>query len=196
MRTLLRLSLNWMVLVPALVLVLFPALASAQVYKRILPDGSVTYSDKPQEQGAQALELPPLQTYTSPQPQPPSPPAPTVPQDTESAVDTNYDVFKVATPTPDESLRANGGMISVQLVIEPPLREGHVVDIVLDGKTIASGRLSSASAKNLDRGSHTVAAVLKDAEGKVIATAPAVSFYLLRSSKLHPGRAAGRPAAR
>jgi hypothetical protein len=75
----------------------------------------------------------------------------------------------------------------VRIVIEPGLRSGHVVEILLDGNAIGSGRATSASVSNLDRGTHTISATVKDADGKVVASAGSVTFHLLKISKNMPG---------
>jgi hypothetical protein len=172
-------------------LLLAPGVAPAKIYKWILPDGSIKYSDKPQEQGAQELQLPPLQTYSAP-------PLPSSGEGAEQGsgpvAESGYDVVEVVTPEQGQSIRDNGGTIDVRLVIEPGLRSGHVVEIMLDGNAIGSGRATSASVSNLDRGTHTISATVKDASGKVVASAGSVTFHLLRTSKLQPGRAGNRPA--
>jgi hypothetical protein len=74
----------------------------------------------------------------------------------------------------------------VRLELAPALQPGHIVEILLDGTAIGSGSATSASVTNVDRGSHTVAAVVKDASGKVVASAPGVAFHLKQASKLNP----------
>lgn len=178
-----KLEVMWTLIRTALILMLLASgSASAKIYKWILPDGSVTYSDQPQVKGAAAVELPPLQTYS-----PPSPPA--AGQSPVPKLDLSYNKVEVVTPKSNETLRDNGGTISVQLAIEPPLNAGHEVEILVDGKSIGRGRATSASVSNLDRGSHTISATIKDANGKVIKSASSVTFHLQRSSKLQPQRA-------
>jgi hypothetical protein len=177
----------WTLIRTALLLMLLaPGPVSAKIYKWILPDGSVTYSDQPQVKGAKAVELPPLQTYS-----PPPIPPPAAKQNPASAQGIGYSKVEVVAPKPNESLRDNGGTISVQLSIEPPLQTGHEVQILVDGKSIGSGRATSASVSNLDRGSHTISATITDADGKVVKSASSVTFHLQRTSKLQPRRASG-----
>ncbi len=177
----------WTLIRTALILMLLaPGPVSAKIYKWIMPDGSVTYSDQPQVEGAKAVELPPLQTYSAP----PTPP----PAADESSVPVQgieYNKVEVVAPKPNETLRDNGGTISVQLSIEPPLQAGHEVKILVDGKSIGSGRATSARMSNLDRGSHTISATVTDADGKVVKSASSVTFHLQRSSRLQPRRASG-----
>ena len=133
-------------------------------------------------------ELPALQTYSAP---PISPPAAAEKVDPEAAAaDVKYEVIKVVAPKAGDTLRDNGGTVSVQLSSEPALQPGHVVEILVDGKAIGSGSATSASVSNLDRGSHTISATVKDSEGKVFGNASAVTFQLHKTSRLQPNRAA------
>ena len=178
MRSLLRLTL--------ILLVLAPGLLSAKIYKWIHPDGTTSYSDQPQVDGAKEVKLPALQVYSAP---PTAPPAAIDAADVEAAASVAYEVVKITSPTSGESIRDNGGTVSVQLAIEPALQSGHVVEIVVDGKSIGSGTATSASVSNLDRGSHSISATIKDGAGKVIGNASAVTFQLHKASKLQPNRA-------
>ena len=179
MRTQLRLIL--------VLLLLAPGVVSAKIYKWVLADGSIKYSDQPQEKGAKALQLPALQTYS-----PPPTPSPEEggEEDSAAVADTGYDSVEVVSPEAGAALRDNGGgIINVKLAIEPSLHDGHIVEIMIDGKAIGSGRATSASVSNLDRGTHSISAVIKDADGKIVFSANAVTFSLQRTSKLQPGRA-------
>lgn len=161
-----------------------------KIYKWVLPDGSITYSDKPQQEGAKELVLPSLQTYT-----PPPAPAGTGAAGTADAGKqaVSYESIKVVAPQPDETIRDNNGAVSVRLELTPPLQAGHSVEILLDGKAIGSGAATSASVTNIDRGSHSVSAVVKDASGKVLANAAGVTFHLKQASKLQGGPAVAPP---
>jgi len=152
----------------------------AKIYKWVMPDGSIQYSDRPQEEGARPVELPPLQTYSAP----PAPPAADAAAEGGEPQAKGYETVEVVRPEPDETIRDNGGTISVEIVIEPPLQRDHTVEILFDGQSIGSGRATAASITNVDRGSHTVSAVVKDASGKSVATAPAVTFHLKKVSRL------------
>ena len=146
----------------------------AKIYKFVLPDGTVVYSDTPPEKGAREVELPPLQTFTPP-PLPPSSPALTV---DEPAAD--YESFEVASPANDEAIRDNGGSVKVGLKIAPALRSGHEVEIFVDGTSVGRGRGSSATLTDVDRGSHSVYATIVDGEGKEVARTPSITFHLQR----------------
>ena len=157
-------------------------LASAKIYKSVLPDGSVTYSDKPQP-GAESVKLPPIQTYT-PRPVPKAEDkVEQAPADPKA-----YESVRITSPTANETIRDNGGTISVQVEVKPKLMPGHQLEVIVDGKVVGSGAATSLSISNLDRGSHSVSANIKDDKGRVVKSAGGVSFQLHRSSKLSPTR--------
>jgi hypothetical protein len=161
-----------------LVCLLVPALASAAVYKIVNEDGSVTYSDRPQ-QGAEELKVAPVQTYQSQ-------PVPTGGA-TEEAEFSGYDVFEVVSPENDQTFRDEGGTIPIMLRLEPGLHRDHVINIFMDGEDLGgNGRSTSLTLQNVDRGTHSVHAVIVDQDGKQLAATNTVAFHLHRTSKLSP----------
>jgi len=176
----------------SLLLAAVPA-AGTKVYKWVMPDGSIQYSDRPQQEGAEQVELPPLQTF-SPPPAPARSAAGSGGSDA-AAQASGYERLEVVSPGPDEVVRDNGGTVRVRLALEPPLASGHTVEILLDGKPIGSGRATSASVTSVDRGSHTVSAVIKDEQGNTVASAPSVSFHLKKVSRLLPANPPPAPGS-
>jgi len=174
-----------LLLITSCVLVALPA--HAKVYKWVLPDGSIQYSDRPPAGGGKEAQLPPLQLYSAP----PAPAQTREKKAEDAPAGVKYQVVEVVSPKAGEVIRDNGGTINVQLKLEPALQSGHTVEILVDGKPIGSGRATSASISNLDRGSHSVSAVIKDAGGGTVASAAGVSFQLKRASRLLPARPAG-----
>ena len=150
--------------------------AQAKVYKWVMPDGTVKYSDSPQEEGAEEVELDPLQLYSAPPP-PPLRSSPSAEGEDRPAG--GYEIA-VASPADDSVIRDNGGTVSISLSLSPGLQRGHTVDIIMDGKVLGSGRSTSITLRNVDRGSHSVQAAIKDADGNEVARASAVTFHLKR----------------
>ncbi len=156
-----------------------PSVSAAGVYKNVQPDGTIVYSDRPAE-GAEEIKLPELQTYT---------PAPIPESDTAGAARTEagsesagYKTVAISSPENDATLRDNAGNVSVNLRIEPPLKPNHTVDIRMDGKSIGKGRGSAVNLTNVDRGTHTLEAVIVDESGKEIGRTGSVVFHLNRAS--------------
>lgn len=157
------------------------------VYKNVLPDGSVVYSDQRTE-GAEPLELPEIQIYSAPSLQTDSDRAAASARSGQPGMaeeeGDGYRRFAIANPGHDEPVRDNGGNVSVSLTLEPSLRPGHVIDIRMDGQSIGRGSGTSVALTNVDRGSHTVQAVVVDENGTEVARTESVTFHLLRASAL------------
>ncbi len=165
-------------LVTFLVALVLSVPVAAQIYKRVLPDGTVQFSDRPQPD-SEEIKLEGVQTYDATAATPRSPP-----QDSVGSSDfEGYTEFKVASPAQDAALRDNGGTVSVRLSLEPSLQPGHTVDFLMDGQVLGSGKSLSLTLNNVDRGTHTVAAVVKDESGREVARTPTSTFHLKRYFK-------------
>lgn len=156
------------------------AIAAAQVFKRVGPDGKAYFTDQP---GADArpIEVAPAQTISLP-------PVPEATQDngaaTESAAPA-YTAFTIVSPTSGEEIRANNGNVSVQLALQPGLKPGHMIKLMLDGEdgeTIKPGGGLTIALSNLSRGLHSVEARVVDADGKTLIQTTVVSFQVLRAA--------------
>ncbi len=178
-----------------ILLLMLPGLLSAAVYKRIGPDGSVYYSDQPSD-GGKAIELPESTVYTPP----PIPErykafhAKSLEKKDEKAA--GYTKVEIMSPTQDSTLRSNEGTLPVSLRIQPGLRQGDVIRLVMDGKTLPLKITSpSLALKNVDRGTHTLVAKIEDENGKTRISSASVSFTLRRESILFPNRRQRNPPA-
>jgi len=160
----------------ALLLVLFASVSQARIYKWVMPDGSVKYSDQPQESEAEKVELPPLQTYT-PQPTPKQ----TVKQSPKTAAVT-YKVFNVIAPAENASIRDNSGNFSIKFEVKPGLATGHSIEIFMDGLSLKRSRQGEVSLTNVARGTHRIYGVIVDESGAEFARSPAVTVHLQRAT--------------
>ena len=147
-----------------------------EVFKWKAPDGSTVYSDRPQ-QGAEEVHVAPLQTYHSP----PLPPEGAGRQDKPETFP-GYDRFEITRPQNNATLRDNGGNVSIALRLDPGLQNDHTLEVFLDGKLLGgSGKATSVQLRNVDRGTHTVHAIIKGASGKEFARTAPVTFHLHRT---------------
>ncbi len=162
-----------------LCLMLAVGVAQAQkIYKYTLSNGDIVYSDRPpppQDQGEE-VKLEPLQGFSLPPVQPLR--DSTAEKDEPETV--GYQEFKVTSPANDATIRDNGGNVSVSLSLTPGLRNGHSIELMMDGQSIGSGRSTSVTLTEVDRGTHTVQAAVRDSEGKEIARSNSVIFHLKR----------------
>lgn len=163
--------------------------AHAEIYKKVMPDGSVLFTDEPSE-GAQTLNIEPVPTISVPsakaKPAAVSPAKPGKTAD-ETKAPALFSTFAITQPTHDSAVRANNGSVTVRIEIEPPLdpSKGQTITLILDGKPTGSPSSQTFfTLEGIERGSHTVGAEVRDARGSVIATANPVLFHLLRNTIL------------
>ncbi|NIM26898.1 MAG: DUF4124 domain-containing protein [Gammaproteobacteria bacterium] len=168
-------------LVVLLFLALAAGLAHAQgVYKITRPDGSVEFTDAPPpDSAAEKVQLAPLNTTP-----PLVSPGDAVDSTPVSAPEQGYSEFRIKSPESGTAVRENAGNVAVNLSLKPPLRPGDTIDLLLDGKSAARGRSTAITLTNLDRGAHSIQAVIADSAGTVVARSNTVTVTLQRRSAL------------
>ena len=151
---------------------------AGSIYKYTLPNGDVVYSDKapPADQGEE-VKLEPLQSFSFP----PAPPLEDSADKEEAPKPVGYETFKVTNPTNDATIRDNGGNVRVSLSLSPGLQSGHSIEVMVDGQSIGSGKGTSVTLTDVDRGTHTVQAAVRDNQGKEVARSNSVIFHLKRA---------------
>ena len=151
---------------------------AGKIVKYTLKNGEVIYSDTPPPEAAtgEDVTVEPLQTFSTP-------PAPRLEESTgreDEPEEVGYEEFKVTSPENDTTIRDNGGNVHVSLSLSPGLQSGHSIEIFMDGQAIGSGSSTSLTLADVDRGTHTVRATVKDAEGKDVVRSNSVIFHLRR----------------
>ena len=158
--------------------------AQAAIYKKVLPDGTVIYTDQP-ESGGKEIELPEIQTIPPPKPIFTEPPSPSTDNSTEPA--TNYTSLTITSPGNDETIRANDGKVVVKIKTEPPLQtqQGHKILIKMDGNAVGGPATQQQYVlENVDRGTHTLQASIQNKDGDTLLQSPSVTFHIKRHSIL------------
>jgi hypothetical protein len=155
---------------------------AATVYKWVDEKGVVHYSDQP-HQDAQKLDVKAAQTYRST--------GVTGSSSSSASADAQsagaYGQCSIARPENDEVF-LNTDTVSASVRLTPALRPGDRITFNLDGKGVQSGASTSATLK-VERGSHSLAAVIEDSAGKPVCTAPSVTFHVRQPSRQAPNRA-------
>ncbi len=161
-----------------------PLAAQEKVYKKVYPDGTVEYSDKPIE-GGELMNVPKGTVIRMPKPAEFK--AAETTADRKAAEKKRaeehaaaYTRFEIIRPQDDEPIRSNSGDFTAQLVLEPGLVEGDKLRWKLDGNVIEGAGGLTLILRNVDRGTHTLQAEIVDSEGKVVKSTPAITFHLLR----------------
>jgi len=161
-----------------------PCFGQAEVYKWVDDKGEVNYSDR-QHPGAEEMKNLDVPIYVSPPAALPalakSEPQPQTPN--------VYESVAITSPGNDEGIRSNNGDVSVSVVVLPELHTdlGHRLGVLLDGALIGEpGESTEFQLNNIERGSHTVQAVVFEAGGNAVAESLPVTIHLQRQSLLRP----------
>ena len=98
-----------------------------------------------------------------------------------------YKSIKIVSPKNDQAYRSNNGNVEFVYSISPPLQTKfkHKIKLVFDGKKLpGQWETSTISLMNLDRGTHTISAIVIDKKGKKLIQSSTTTFHLLRHSVL------------
>lgn len=177
--------------------------ALAQIYTWKDADGNTIYSDRPHP-GAETIELRPTNTVEPPANPQSSQNDNMASGDGDEQQDSgrSYRSLEIASPANDEAIRSNEGTLSLTVNTDPPLSSGHLMRVVMDGELREEAVAGNGQAtqtlnlSNIDRGSHTIAAVVYDARGNVVQSTPAITVHLQRTSVNQPGRTGTNQAPR
>jgi hypothetical protein len=160
------------------ILAFLPLTGNGEIYKRVLPDGQVIYTDQP-DPDAEKIVAPPIQTYTPPAA--PRPDTPTVPSSDMATTALSYTSAAITAPAQDEVIWDNEGTVPVSIEIDPPLQvdKGHQLTLLLDGAKVADLTQTIYTLHGVERGTHTLQVTIRDAEG-VVFDSPTITFHLKR----------------
>jgi len=165
----------------SIIVLTLPLGVSAEMYKWVDENGNITYSDTPPIKEAEALRPPTLNAIPAVKPEPKAPVAEQKPEKP-----TIYTRFDITSPTNNASIRDNAGNISVSMTLNPALntKQGHTISISVDGKDIKDKiQSSSTQLNNINRGTHTISASIKNKKGSTLYTSQTITVHLHRAKK-------------
>ncbi len=154
------------------------------LYKKVDKDGKVTYTDKPIE-GSEAITVKTNQNIVS---TPRINPGNHQQADNEEEEqDSLYEVFAIDSPSNDEGVRANDGVVNIVIGISPQIQPNHSIRLHMDGAQVGQDqKIPYFNLGNVDRGTHElVAMVINDETQEIVQTSKAVTFHVLRTSILN-----------
>lgn len=169
--------------------ILLLAWASAQagqgrIFKTVDADGNVVFTDIPprEDQTGQQIVIEDPNSFA-----PEAAAAPTDQWIVEPEADAEeapfaYRSLAIASPADDEAVRENAGNVTVVTNVNPNLRTGHVMRLLVDGQAAGEGRQAEFSLENVDRGTHTLTVEIVDDNGDVLIRSPSTTFHMLRAS--------------
>lgn len=172
-----------MALLTLLVAVAVAATAGPVTYRWVDADG-VHYSDQPHP-GADQITLAQPQTYSSGDATVHSAPTRSVHESNDSA-EFRYASCTVIQPAQDQVLiDVSSATIAVQ--VDPAKRSTDRVILTMDGTPIEpqnNGQMEFVIAP-VDRGTHIVAATVRDAAGNTVCQSPALTFHVRQPTVKH-----------
>jgi hypothetical protein len=146
-------------------------------YRWVDADG-IHYSDQPHP-GAEQITLSRAPVYSSGQDQ--SPPATSVRPSAAAgdAADFRYDSCTVIQPAQDQVL-VNTRSVTIAVQANPPKRSSDRVVLSLDGRSIEpeSNDQQEFNVAPIDRGTHTISASIRGADGTSLCQTAALSFHV------------------
>ena len=155
---------------------------SATVYRWVDENGVTHYSDQPHE-NAEKVQVAAPQTFKAT----PVPRASAQPVQQARTAGPTYQCQVVAPADNDTFPNAHSVGTSVQ--VTPSVQQnGDQVFLLLDGARVPDFPTQGGSftISPIDRGQHTLQAVVQDANGKVVCQSANVSFTVLQPSVLNP----------
>lgn len=166
-----------------LLLILLPLFLAVDVYKTEAVDGTVDYSDQPQDQ-TERLDLPPIPSIKPPSSTPLQKTRPAKP----SVPPASSQIISIQSPRDDEGIRSNKGELKITLTPSPEMQPGrHHIELQLDNRHLKEHfKKTQIALQNIERGTHTLRALLVDEQGRILARSALIRFHLYRHSILFP----------
>lgn len=153
--------------------------ASAQIYQYTDSAGNRAYSDQPPGSSYQQLETAAVNRL-------PAQAAATAGTPTAAPPAGAFQAYQrlQLTGVPEHgAVRANNGRLSVQVRLQPNLRPGHRLRLLLDDQPYGQASQGPGlQLENIDRGQHRLAVQVLDGE-RVLQQSPSVTFSLLRARR-------------
>lgn len=164
----------------ASLLALSPAFAG--IYKSVDEDGNTVYSDQPSE-NAERMEKREIPTVPAAIPD-------VSPRQRDRQQDArpgdSYDSIAIVSPEDDTAIRRNDGNITVSVAVRPGLKPGHELALYMDGSEVSRSRSPVFQLSNVDRGTHTLSAVVVGNDGNELQRSESIQFTLHRHSTRQP----------
>lgn len=112
-------------------------------------------------------------------------PAPSLAQAGSAAPAQNYTGFGLVRPAAGATIHSNLDQVEVELKVEPALKPGDRIRVILDGSPLPEMQTTTRFTLNrVYRGSHTLQAAIVDSQGNTLTATDTVTFYLWHASRL------------
>ena len=144
------------------------------IYKVVGKDGSVTYTDKPQQNAEPlAFDVKTQNVVTAAKVTPPPPAKPAAPKP-------NYRVV-IKSPAPEATIRNNLGEFTISAA-QPGAPKAPIYRLIFDDAPLASNSSGVFKLTGIHRGAHTYKVELTNNTGKTLASSSTQTLYLHQAS--------------
>jgi len=160
--------------------------AWGQIYKIVDENGHITITDQSPGDGTEPMVLPELSVVSTDTQEPVAAAVEPVPDPSEEPMTRAmlrkmYQDFRITRPQPEETFWGTANTVVLAWDVSAPLQEGMAVRFSIDGAARAASTENMISV-TLDRGAHTVSAVLLEADGRTLMTTDTVTFFVHQAS--------------
>lgn len=159
-----------------LILMLLSPWGWAEVYKSVDKNGRVIYTDKPQGENSQKVELREINTVPGAEPLPQSTPVDSFPSQ-PAAISYAIDVIS---PRNDVIIPIGQRDLAIAVQTEPALQGGHLLVYFMNGELLEETTMTNIIVKDAPRGTHTLVVEAIDANGQSLGMSPPVSVSIMR----------------
>ena len=172
--------------------ILFSCNIHAAIYVNKASDGSIEYSDTPTQQ-SKKIEIPTASSITVPKTITEAPlPAQQAVSKSETDQDENnptsnsttYKKFAIVSPKNEAAIQ-NQPTIPVEMLVEPNMLPGDKIQLMLDNTPVGTPTSTSYQEIGLiERGTHSLYAVIQNNKDQVIKKSSTVTIYVHRNSTI------------
>jgi hypothetical protein len=159
--------------------------SKSSVYKWVDESGVIHYSDQPHE-NATKVQIAAPQTYGGGGKAAKRSGGHSTSSSAPASDSQGYQRCTVTQPANDQAF-SNTDSVSASVALEPGQRAGDQIYLMLDGQRVPG--LPTASSQftvPVERGTHTLQAVVQDSSGQVVCRSAGVTFHVHQPSVLNP----------
>ena len=151
--------------------------AVADVYKTVDKDGNIKYTDKPNLENAEKIELREVNTVPGAEPLPQSVPVESSIAPQQAAL--NYKIG-IISPRSDVTIPVGQRDLAMAINLTPQLAQGHLLVYFMNGELLEETTTNNIIVKDVPRGTHTLVVEAIDANGQSLGTSPPTIVNVIR----------------
>ena len=165
-----------------ILLLLVSQLAQSEIYKTRDKQGNVVFTDKPNSDNAEKIELREINSMPRAAPLPEST---AVTGYNSTPADVQYKI-NILSPKANVTIPPGQRDLAIAISLSPDLEQNHLLVYFMNGEMLEETRASSILVKDAPRGSHTLVVEAIDQNGRSLGTSAPVIVNVIRPSIIKP----------